>query len=126
MPLSPTPAQIIKSIDDCCNAVTRHRKRDLLILFYPTGARISEWDIRDTYGQLRSAATRENPIPALDLLMHTNGGDPVAGYRIAQVTQVLSNKLDVLVQKKRTVLEHSCIPGDTIRLESFEVCHRSI
>jgi ClpP class serine protease len=39
-----------------------------------------EWDIRDTYSELRTAATRETPIPKLDLLIHTNGGDPVAAY----------------------------------------------
>ncbi len=120
MPVSPTPAQIIKSIDDSCNAVARYRKRDVLILFYPTGARVTEWDIRDTYGQLRSAATRENPIPALDLLLHTNGGDPVAGYRIAQVIRSLCKKLDVLVPEKAysagTLMSFA---GDTIRLGDY-------
>jgi len=120
MPANPTPDQIIKTVDAACAAVTRHRKRDLLILFYPSGARVTEWDIRDTYSELRSVATRENPIPKLDLLIHTNGGDPVAAYRIAQAVRSLCLELDVLVPEKAysagTLMSFA---GDVIRLGDY-------
>jgi hypothetical protein len=89
-------------------------------MFYPTGARVMEWDIRDTYSELRTVATRENPIANLDLLIHTNGGDPVAAYRIAQAIRSLCKKLDVLVPEKAysagTLMSFA---GDKIRLGDY-------
>jgi len=115
-----SPVQIISDIDTACNGVCQHRKRDLLVMFYPGGARITEWDIRDTYSQLRSAASRENPISKLDLLIHTNGGDPVAAYRIAQVIRSLCAQMDVMVPDRAysagTLLSFA---GDKIRLGDY-------
>jgi Serine dehydrogenase proteinase len=114
------PLQIITEIDNACHAVARHRKRDILILYYPSEARVMEWDIRDTYSELRKVATRENPIVDLDLLIHTNGGDPVAAYRIAQTVRGLCKKLDVLVPEKAysagTLMSFA---GDVIRLGDY-------
>jgi hypothetical protein len=118
MPLN--AAEIIASIDAACQAVTQFRKRDVLILYYPGGARMTEWDIRDTYSELRKVATREDPIPKLDLLIHTNGGDPVAGYRIAQVIRTLCKELDVLVpEKSYSAGTLTSFAGDQIRLGDF-------
>jgi hypothetical protein len=79
-----------------------------------------EWDIRDTYSELRTVATRETPIANLDLLIHTNGGDPVAAYRIAQAIRSLCKKLDVLVPEKAysagTLMSFA---GDKIRLGDY-------
>jgi len=84
------------------------------------GARIMEWDIRDVYSELRTGASRENPLPALDLLLHTNGGDPVAGYRIAQTIRSLCKKLDLLVPERAysagTLMSFA---GDVIRLGDY-------
>ena len=116
----PPSVQIITDIDRACQAVAQYRRRDVLILFYPTGARVMEWDIRDTYSELRTVATRENPIANLDLLIHTNGGDPVAAYRIAQAIRSLCKKLDVLVPEKAysagTLMSFA---GDKIRLGDY-------
>ena len=119
-PTSLTPAQIIADIDRACHAVVQSRKRDMLILYYPNGARVMEWDIRDTYSELRTAATREAPISKLDVLIHTNGGDPVAAYRIAQTIRGLCKELDVLVPEYAysagTLMSFA---GDVIRLGDY-------
>jgi hypothetical protein len=115
------PLKIIDQIDAACRALTAFRHRDLIILFYPDGgARVLEWDIRDAYSELRTVATQEAPIPKLDLLIHTNGGDPVAAYRIAQTVRSLCKRLDVLVPEKAysagTLMSFA---GDLIRLGDF-------
>lgn len=116
----PPTIQIIQEIDRACAAVAEFRKRDVLVLFYPRGARVMEWDIRDTYSELRRNNTSENPIPKLDLLLHTAGGDPVAAYRIAQTIRGLCQKMDVLVPEYAysagTLMSFA---GDIIRLGDF-------
>lgn len=90
-------------------------------MYYPPGARITEFDIRDVYKELRAGgATKENKIPKLDLLLHTYGGDPVAAYRIAQLLRGMCNSMDILVP------EHAysagtlmCFSSDNIRLGDF-------
>jgi hypothetical protein len=90
-------------------------------MFYPVDASITEMDIRDAYQELRrGGATKEKPLQSLDLLLQTNGGDPVAGYRIAQAIRSLCRKLDVLVPEYAysagTLMSFS---GDDIRLGDY-------
>src|SRR5262249_35813121 len=56
----------------------------------------------------------------LDLLIHTNGGDPIAAYRIGQVVRSLAVEVDVLIPEYAysagTLLSFA---GDSIRLGDF-------
>jgi hypothetical protein len=70
----------------------------MLVMFYPPLASITEGDITDVYSELRTAGiTKEQPLADLDLFLDTYGGDPVSGYRIAQVLRSMSANMEVLV-----------------------------
>jgi hypothetical protein len=90
-------------------------------MYYPENANVTELDIKDAYRELRSGgAKKEKPLSTLDLLLHTNGGDPVAGYRIAQTIRSLCRTMDVLVPEYAysagTLMSFS---GDDIRLGDY-------
>jgi hypothetical protein len=93
----------------------------MLVMFYPPRAVVTELDIRDAYKELRSGgATREQPLAKLDLVLDTYGGDPVSGYRVAQVLRSLCKEMDVLVPEHAysagTLMSFA---GDAIRLGDF-------
>ncbi|MFI5087002.1 MAG: hypothetical protein ACHP7I_01285 [Terriglobales bacterium] len=119
-----TPAPIPSphaDLDTACLAIVNHRRRPLLVLYYPASASMTENDIADAYQELRIAGwSREHPIPQLDLLVHTTGGDPVAAYRLAQAVRSLSQEMDVLVPEYAysagTLLSFA---GDSIRLGDY-------
>jgi hypothetical protein len=90
-------------------------------MFYPPGASMTELDLRDVYSEIRTGGySKEKPIPKLDLLLHTYGGDPVAGYRIAQTIRSVCSELSVLVAEYAysagTLLSFA---GDDVRLADF-------
>ena len=85
-------------LDEACARLTQLRQRPLLVLFYPRGSKIKEWDLDDVYETLRaSGATPESRIPKLDVLVDSYGGQPVAGYRLAQLIRDFCEETDFLV-----------------------------
>jgi hypothetical protein len=59
---------------------------------------MTELDLEDAYEALRnSGCTPENRIGELDVLIESFGGDPVAGYRLAQLVRSFASRVDVLV-----------------------------
>jgi len=112
---------LVNPVDATSHRVVAARKRPLLVMYYPLGAHITELDISDTYNELRkSGYTKETPLPELDLLIHTSGGDPVAAYRIAQVVRSMTKHLTVLVPMNSysagTLLSFA---GNSIRLGDY-------
>jgi len=93
-----TEAERIQQLDAQCRALSQHRQRPLLVLYYPIPGHMHQSDARDVYAELRGAGlTKEQRAPAIDALLHTEGGDPTAGYRLAQVIRSLCDDLVVLV-----------------------------
>jgi hypothetical protein len=112
----------IKTLDDKCLALNKYRDRDLLVLYYPVpDGTMHQNDVSDTYKELRSAGySKEKKIGNLDILTHTYGGDPIAGYRLAQVIRDFSDNVVFLVPEfaysAGTLL---CFAGDEIRLGDY-------
>jgi hypothetical protein len=118
---SPETIQAVGQLDAACRTLVAFRRRPVLVMYYPPSASVMEMDIKDAYRELRHGkATKEKPLAALDLLLHTNGGDPVAGYRIAQAIRSLCRKMDVLVPEYAysagTLMSFA---GDDVRLGDY-------
>ena len=124
MATQPTPATTTgttAALDAACAELTQHRQRPLLVLFYPAKSRMNEWDTRDVYDTLRSSgATPETKVPGLDVLLDSYGGQPVAGYRLAQLIRDFAEDVSFLIPdhaySAATLL---CFAGNEIRLGHF-------
>lgn len=77
-----------KEIDGICMALRESRNQPLLILYYPDdGGSMGDDDVEAIYGEFRRLGYSKdaNRIKELDVLIHTAGGKPSAGYMVAQV-----------------------------------------
>ena len=118
---APAVSNPMTGLDTACANLTQLRQRPLLVLFYPWKSRINEWDLNDVYQTLRaSGATPESRIPALDVLVDSNGGSPVGGYRLAQLIRDFCDEAVFLVPdhaySAATLL---CFAGNEVRLAHF-------
>src|ERR1700686_4319681 len=86
-PITSSEAQHAQSmLNRSCEGLMLHRQKPLLVLYYPPLANMSEDDVNDAYDALRNEGlTPENKLASLDVLIHSYGGDPSAGYRLAQL-----------------------------------------
>src|SRR2546427_3035747 len=109
----PTIVQAINQLDSAATALANFRARPILVMYYPPRASVTEYDINYAYKELRDGGVaKEQPL--------TYGGDPVAGYRVAQVLRSMYNEMDVLVPEhaySAGTLTSFC--GDEIRLGDF-------
>jgi hypothetical protein len=124
MSTQPTTPQVpsgVALLEAACANLTQYRQRPLLVLFYPAQARIGEWDLEDVYKTLRlSGATPESRLPKLDVLLDSNGGGPVAGYRLAQLIRDFSEDVSFLVPDHAySAATLMCFAGNEIRLAHF-------
>jgi hypothetical protein len=122
------PSLVLKSgqsatslVDSAFHKLMRHRRRPLLVLYYPGGSRVSEDDAGEVYESFRrSHVTVEKKLPALDVLVDSYGGDPVAAYRMAQLIRDLAKKVSYLVAHHAysagTLL---CFSGEEVRLAHY-------
>jgi len=119
--LAPIPVNPMAELDAACANLTQLRQRPLLVLFYPAGSRIKEWDLPDVYQTLRaSGATPENRIPKLDILIDSNGGQPVGGYRLAQLIRDFCDEATFLVPDHAySAATLVCFAGNEVRLAHF-------
>jgi len=79
---------------------------------------MEEADVEESYLALRNGGLMpETPLEACDVLLHTTGGSPVAGYRLAQCIRDFAKDVRFLVPKHAysagTLL---CFSGNEIRL----------
>ena len=109
-------------IERACRQVVALRKRPLLVLFYPPQrGSMEESDVADCYGAFRNGnRTPEEPLDELDVLLHTTGGNPVAGYRLAQCIRDFAGDVTFLVPEHAfsagTLL---CFAGDDVHLGHY-------
>lgn len=84
--------------------LARLRGIPLLVLFYDEhSGYMDEDDVDNVYTVLRKAGlTRKKPLAKLDVLIHSYGGDPNAGYRMAQVIHDFADEVVVLVPDHAT------------------------
>jgi ClpP class serine protease len=116
-----SPQDGVTFLDSACKAITDLRQRPLLVLFYPPPARISEDDLSDVYRAFRAqGVTQEGRLESLDVLIESYGGDPVAGYRLAQLLRDFAKEVDFLVPahaySAATIL---CFAANNIRLGHY-------
>jgi hypothetical protein len=119
----PAPIQggPLLGLNAACQALTQFRQKPLLVLYYPLSAPMTEDDLEDVYEALRAAGTTiENKLPSLDVLVESNGGNPVAGYRLAQLIRDFAADVSFLVAdhaySAATLL---CFSGNMVRLAHY-------
>lgn len=120
-PSTPSPSNPILFLDNACDSVIKFRQKPLLVLFYPPSARMSEDDLNDVYSAFRKEkVVPEQKLPTVDVLIESYGGDPVAGYRLAQLIRDFADEVKFLVPSHAysaaTIL---CFSGNEIRLGHF-------
>lgn len=117
----PASAGPLSELDAACQALTAHRQKPLLVLYYPSFASMTEDDLEDVYTALRSSGvTIESKLQSLDVLVESNGGNPVAGYRLAQMIRDFAKDVSFLVAdhaySAATLL---CFSGNIVRLAHY-------
>jgi hypothetical protein len=123
--LSPKPQDTAEApadkLDVACRALSAHRKRPLLVMYYPPYARMTESDLQDLYDVLRGADLRpEKPLAQLDTLIESYGGDPTAGYRLAQLVRTFCTDMHVLVAEHAySAATLFSFAGSQVRLAHF-------
>ncbi|SRR5579885_1808662 len=89
------------TIDEVCNKLQKLRARPLLVLYYPDkpDANIENYELSRIYNEFRRRGFNrdDKKIPYLDVVFHTLGGNPDAGYMIAQVIRSFCEKVDFLI-----------------------------
>ncbi len=78
------------------------RKRPLLIMYYPetrsgSGGSMQRLDVEYMYNMLVKEI--DGKLTALDVLLHTEGGDPHTAYHLAQILHKFADDVTVLVPK---------------------------
>ena len=112
--------QIEERLDNLATDIVNLRHRDLLVLYYPDGADIENENIEHIYDEFITRHALFGQSVPLDVLIHTQGGDPDAAYMVAQVIRNFSNDVVMLVP----YYAHSagslmCFCGDSIRLGQY-------
>lgn len=120
---SPKADQVHSFLLELASKVCSDRRRPLLVLFYPGDLSISEEQIEQLHIVLtQRGLSRGHPLDALDVLIHTYGGEPTAAYRLAQVIRNFSKNVEFLVPEYAfsggTII---CLSGDKILLGDYAV-----
>jgi hypothetical protein len=119
---APLPPEPETEIEQVCRRIITLRKRPLLVLFYPSAhGSMEESDVADCYDVFRNGGrTPEDLLDGCDVLLHTTGGNPVAGYRLAQCIRNFARDVVFLVPEYAysagTLL---CFSGDEVRLGHY-------
>ena len=67
-------------------------------MYYPNEAAIEVEDVTILYEHLRGAGlTPDSPLPALNVALHTLGGDPNASYRLAQLLRDFASEVTFII-----------------------------
>lgn len=99
--------ETVEQLDKLAIDLCKQKGSPLLVLYYHEYAGEVRWeDVEAIYDELRRGGySREKPMDNLHVLLHTFGGDPDAGYRIAQVIRDFARNVVFLVP------EYSCSAG---------------
>lgn len=86
---------MLERIDSLALEIVEYRQKSLLVLYYPDNdGEIKVSDISKIDNEIRSFRTSNSDI---DILLHTDGGDPNAAYRIIQHIRGVINKVSILI-----------------------------
>lgn len=91
-----TPSEVQQAARNLANRI----KGPLLLMYYPEDAEIEVADIAKLYKVLRKeklATNLKNRIPTLNVVLHTEGGDSNASYRIAQLLHDFAQKVTFII-----------------------------
>lgn len=112
-----------KEIDGICMALRESRNQPLLILYYPDdGGSMGDDDVEAIYGEFRRLGYSKdaNRIKELDVLIHTAGGKPSAGYMVAQVLRRFALSVNFLVPyRAANAGTLTCLCADNIYMGAF-------
>jgi hypothetical protein len=117
-----TPVDAIAKLDEACNTLVSNRETPLLVLYYTGGySSMSEDDLESIYTAFRGADLKpEEKLPALDVLIESYGGDPTAGYRIAQLIRDFADEVSFLVAEHAySAATLMCFSGNEVRLAHY-------
>jgi ATP-dependent protease ClpP protease subunit len=109
----------IEELDRLAIEFSTFRKKPLLILYYHEfEGEMREDDVEHICQEIkRRGFHRENKLQGLDVLLHTIGGDPHAGYRIAQLLRGVTPQITFLVPEYAfSAGTLSCMCGNEVRL----------
>lgn len=90
-----------------------------MVLYYNEfGGEMREEDVIDVYKEFRRASiSREHKVADLDVMLHTVGGDPHTGYRIAQIIRGMVDKVTFLIPEYAySAGTLTCMCGNDVRL----------
>ena len=125
-----TNAERIRELDKLALDVVLSRQRSILVLYYSGGlGHMHSSDTKEAYKELRDGGyTKEKKLPKLDILIHTWGGDPTAGYQLAQMTRLFSDDVQFLVPRHAysagtllTLAGDLVLLGDNAGLSPFDI-----
>lgn len=109
----------IEELDKLALDLCAFRKKPLLILYYHEfEGDMREEDITHICEEIRRrGVSRENKLDNLDVLLHTMGGDPHTGYRIAQLIRDITSEVTFLIPEYAfSAGTLTCMCGNAIRL----------
>lgn len=92
---------IREKVGNAAESLARHLNGPLLIMYYPDEAEIDTEDVAILYQHLRwQGLTPDRPLPALNVALHTLGGDANASYRLAQLLRDFAGKVTFIVPEQ--------------------------
>lgn len=118
----PKETEVAEQIERACNDIINIRHRPLLLLYYPDPyGQMEESDVADTYQAFQAAnVSVEERLPECDVLIHTYGGNPLAGYRLAQVVRDFASNIAFLVPEHAySAGTLTCFAGNEIMLGHY-------
>lgn len=116
--------ELVERLDTQAQQIISRRKRALLVLYYSDRfGSMQEEDAMDLYREIRQRGwDRDGHKHALDVLIHTLGGDPAAAYGIAQVIRDFASDVVFLVPAHAySGGTLACLAGNEIRLGACAV-----
>ena len=92
--------QIRNRIDMAAQDVAEYVGGPVLVIYYPDESSIDTEDVHILYRNLRDGSlSPDDPLPMLNIVLHTRGGDPNASYRLAQLVRDFANEITFIVPK---------------------------
>lgn len=114
----------MENFENACRNLVHLRQRPLLVLYYPAmghRASMAEMDLGEVYQAFRrNGVTSESKVVDLDILVDSNGGNPVAAYRMAQmIRDMCANASFLVAERAYSAATLLCLAGNEVRLGHY-------